>query len=128
MRMNRPCVFFETITQAHRPLVHLNAPVHMLPAQQAWPAPPHWAQLPLAHPSPEEHMSPAQQACPAAPHCPHTWLAVHDMDDAVHVSPEQHGWPAPPHWAQLPFAQPNPEEHVSPAQHVWPAPPHWPQT
>jgi len=43
-------------------------------------------------------------------------LVVHDMPDAVQVSPEQHGWPAAPHWAQLPFAQPSPEEQVSPAQ------------
>jgi hypothetical protein len=66
------------------------AAVHALPAQQIWPAPPHWAQMPAllqAVPAATQVLL-LQQAWPAPPHTAHE-LAMHVTAEAVHVWPVQ---------------------------------------
>jgi hypothetical protein len=60
---------------AHKPApVHPRpAPHAIVPPQHGSPAPPHAAQVPIvSHPSPAPQESPAQQGWPAAPHWPQT--------------------------------------------------------
>jgi hypothetical protein len=59
-------------------------PPQSLPAQQAWPAPPHTAHTPWLHTAPESHERPRQHASPAEPQAAHTpWL--HTAPDSEHV-------------------------------------------
>ena len=103
--------------------------VQALFAQHGWFTPPqamHWLARQMLFA--EVHVLPAQQTWPVPPHAAQMLLALQAVPAAVHVWPAQQGWPAPPHATQV-FAAP-PEHTVPvpvqtpPVQHTWPAPPH----
>ncbi len=93
----------------HTPAAVQLPELHTLPVQQAWPAPPHVAQVPLWHASPlPVHVSPAQHTSPAPPQVAHV-PALQARPEPVHTSPVQQACPAlAPHAVHLPPMQATP--------------------
>jgi hypothetical protein len=96
-----------------RPLQHPPAPVHTLPSQHGWLAPP------------QETLAPLLQTSPGQPGV--SWpLATHTLftqqPPPLHWLPAQHGCPAPPHSAHVLPTQLPPCEHAAPTLRHWPVP------
>jgi hypothetical protein len=81
----------------------------MLPAQQAWPGPPHCAHMPALHAPPLAQLVPVatQLPVPGSQHPP-----------PLQVLLAQQGWPGPPHCSQvsLPLQAVPAAVHACPAQ------------
>lgn len=76
-------------------------PLHVVAAQQAWPAPPHWVQTPAPPPvqtSLASQARPAQQTWPGAPHA---WQTPPTHAPPVHMLPGQQAVPRAPHISDM---------------------------